>query len=268
MVRKLLGAAIVLAISLALVGCAQAGGTGPADTSAQDSSSNAAAGTSAQVENASSAADEAASDLRSYTVARIDGNIDASADIDWSGIAQLDIDNAQWLDAYGILAHAQLCYDDEALYVHMWAEEQDIRAEHSKDELCPSCYEDSCLEFFITPVGGDARYMNFEFNPNCAVCSEIGTHKEDRVALVPRDDIYNASSALTDDGWEIFYEVPFDYLRNFFPGFEVQSGSQVRANFYKCGNLTANKHYLSWNPIDSDTPNFHMPESFGLLIFG
>ena len=257
--RKLLGAAFVLAAAIALAGCAQTGGQRSADTSAQDSSPSAV--------GESSMAVEASSDLSSYTVTRINGDIAASADIDWSTIPQLDIDNAQWQDAYGILAHAQLCYDDNALYVHMWAEEQNIRAEHQQDELCPSCYEDSCLEFFISPIEGDARYMNFEFNPNCAVCSEIGTQKTGRVALVPRDDVYGASSNRTDDGWEIFYELPFDYLRNFYPEFQAQSGTQVRANFYKCGNLTEHKHYLSWNPIDSDTPNFHMPECFGVLVF-
>lgn len=23
-----------------------------------------------------------------------------------------------------------------------------------------------------------------------------------------------------------------------------------------------------WSPVDSDTPNFHVPEPFGILIFG
>ena len=259
--KKLFGTAIALAMAaaFALAGCGQTGSSSTANTSAPDSSPSAAAESSAVV--------EIPSDLRSYTVSRIDGPVDASASIDWSGIPQLDIDNAQWLDAYGILAHAQLCYDDTALYVHMWAEEQDIRAEHQRDELSPSCYEDSCLEFFISPIEGDARYMNFEFNPNCAVGSEIGTQKTGRVALIPRDDVYNASSDRTDDGWEIFYTLPFDYLRNFYPEFQAQSGTQVRANFYKCGNLTEHKHYLSWNPIDTDAPNFHVPECFGMLIF-
>ena len=40
----------------------------------------------------------------------------------------------------------------------------------------------------------------------------------------------------------------------------------MRGNFYKCGNLTTNKHYLAWNHVDSETPNFHVPESFGTLM--
>jgi hypothetical protein len=39
----------------------------------------------------------------------------------------------------------------------------------------------------------------------------------------------------------------------------------IRANFYKCGDLTAHPHFLSWNPIDLPKPDFHRPEFFGTL---
>ena len=200
--------------------------------------------------------------LKSYTVVRVDGAPD------WSVIEELDIDDAPWGDSYGIRAHAQLCYDDQALYVRMWATEQDVRATYTQDDPCPKCYEDSCLEFFMQPVSGDARYMNWEFNPNCAVGNEIGVQKTGRVGLVAEPDTFNAASARTEEGWEITYQIPWDYIHMFYPGFEPTEGLQVRANFYKCGNLTAHKHYLVWNPVDSDTPNFHVPESFGILVFG
>lgn len=115
------------------------------------------------------------------------------------------------------------------------------------------------------PVTGDARYLNFEFNPNCAVCVQIGTTKTDRTRLVRTDNLFNAVSTCTEDGWEITYCVPFDFIRSFYPEFFVESGMQLRGNFYKCGNLTEQKHYLSWNAIESDTPNFHKPECFGVL---
>ena len=145
-------------------------------------------------------------------------------------------------------------------------QEADIRAEYPADDLLADTYEDSCLEFFLSPVAGDTRYLNFEFNPNCAVGAQIGTEKANRTRLVRTDDVYAASSARTEDGWEITYKLPFDFIRQFYPDFTAESGDVLRGNFYKCGNLTASKHYLSWNPIDSDTPNFHVPECFGELV--
>lgn len=211
-------------------------------------------------ESSGSVAVPADTNAKTYIIAHIKG------EPDWKGIAQIDIDDAEWTDSFGICAHAQLCYDDQAIYVHMWAEEQDVRATYTADDPFAKCYEDSCLEFFLAPLADDARYLNFEFNPNCAVCNEIGTHKEGRVRLLPDADVLAASSARTDDGWEIFYKVPFDYIRTLYPAFEAAPGMQMSGNFYKCGNLTVNKHYLTWNPIDSDTPNFHVPASFGILV--
>jgi len=39
------------------------------------------------------------------------------------------------------------------------------------------------------------------------------------------------------------------------------------ANFYKCGDDTSKRHYLSWNPVKTPNPDFHRPEYFGTLNF-
>lgn len=45
------------------------------------------------------------------------------------------------------------------------------------------------------------------------------------------------------------------------------SGLEAKANFYKCGDNTSKPHYLSWNPIGTESPDFHRPDFFGNLIF-
>ena len=47
-----------------------------------------------------------------------------------------------------------------------------------------------------------------------------------------------------------------------------RQGVKLRGNFYKCGDLTRYEHYGMWNPVQSDTPDFHRPESFGELVLG
>jgi hypothetical protein len=71
----------------------------------------------------------------------------------------------------------------------------------------------------------------------------------------------------TEDGWEITYQIPYSFLRLFYPDFQAAPGKKMRANFYKCGDYTVQEHYLSWNPVESQIPDFHRPESFGQLIF-
>jgi hypothetical protein len=40
----------------------------------------------------------------------------------------------------------------------------------------------------------------------------------------------------------------------------------LRANFYKCADNTRIPHYVSWNPIEVASPDFHRPEFFGELL--
>ena len=253
--KKLALITLVLAVTTLICGCSAQGGS----TSNGSASSNETSASKLASAPASQTAVPPA-DTKSYTIVRIDG------EPNWDGIASLDIDDAEWTDSFGISAHAKLCHDDQAIYVRMWAEEQDVRATYTPDDPLANCFEDSCLEFFVSPLADDARYLNFEFNPNCAVCNEIGTQKTDRIRLLPKTDVFNASSSRTKDGWEITYQIPFDYIRTLYPEFNSQPGMQMRGNFCKCGNLTTNKHYLTWSHIDSDTPNFHVPNSFGILV--
>ena len=169
-----------------------------------------------------------------------------------------------WEPDCGVRSFGQLCYDDSNRYVHLRAVEKDIRAEYTAP-LSP-VYQDSCLEFFFMPEGGD-RYFNFEMNPNGCLYIELGHNRSDRF-IQYRDDIsdrFDIKTAKTDDGWEVFYRIPLDFIRLFYPDFEF-IGS-LRANIYKCGDMTTAKHYLSWNPVTSQKPDFHRPQDFGEMIF-
>ncbi|MBP0973984.1 MAG: hypothetical protein J5851_08780 [Oscillospiraceae bacterium] len=188
-----------------------------------------------------------------------------SGEPDWDSIPAVPIDQVLWTDDFGIRGAAQLCYDSEHLYVHLSAVESDIRAENT-EPLAP-VYQDSCLEFFFQPEGAD-KYFNIEMNPNGCVCMEYGPAKTDRFALVRGNivEYFNIRTDRTADGWEAFYDIPLDYFRYFFPDYEFTG--VLYGNFYKCGNLCTNKHFLAWKPIDLASPDFHRPEFFGTLVYG
>ena len=42
---------------------------------------------------------------------------------------------------------------------------------------------------------------------------------------------------------------------------------EIKANFYKCGDELQTPHFLSWNPIKIENPDFHRPDFFGTLEF-
>ena len=198
--------------------------------------------------------------MRSYTIQKISGAPD------WNVLPALDIDTRLWSPETGIQAHAQICWDESALHVHLWAKEAHVRAEQTG--LLDMPCEDSCLEFFFAPVPGDKRYFNIEYNPNASLFLGLGYDRNAYTRLILTDAFsFDPKPARTVDGWEIAYSIPFAFIRLFFPAFDPKPGDEMRANCFKCGDLTPQEHYLSWNPVTSENPDFHRPCDFGTMVF-
>ncbi len=196
--------------------------------------------------------------MKQYTIARVSGKPD------WNAVPALAIDEQLWRPPVDISAWAQIAWDDTQLYVRLRAREAHIRAEHTGPLGMPC--EDSCLEFFFCPIPDDPRYFNIEYNPNA--CQYLGFGDgQNLTRLLPERDWFDAAPRRTGDGWQIEYAVPFAFVRMFAPDFRPVSGGSIRANCYKCGDLTAAEHYLAWNPCTSDAPSFHRPQDFGLMVF-
>ena len=197
--------------------------------------------------------------MKTYTVIR------RNEPFSWEQVPAVKMDSLLMPTESDVTAEARLCYDDNALYVHLSAVEKNIRAQHfgPLDEIC----EDSCLEFFLAPVWGDNRYFNIECNPNGAIYLGFGSHIGNLVRLIGESPVIIPKPERKADGWEVTYTVPLSFLRQFFPDFSMKSGTKMRGNFYKCGDLTEIPHYFCWNPMPLlPRASFHNPDSFGTLI--
>ena len=183
---------------------------------------------------------------------------------DWSAVPQLSVDLPLWIPDCGIRAMGQFCHDDRFLHVRLRAAERLIRSEYTAP-LSP-VYRDSCLEFFFMPEGED-RYLNFEINPNGCLYIGFGRGRDNRMALYPDGlaEQFALHAARKPDGWEVTYRIPLSFLRLFWPGFSFSDA--LRANVYKCGDWTEQPHFLVWNPVVSEKPDFHRPQDFGIMRF-
>ena len=157
-----------------------------------------------------------------------------------------------------------------AIYVDFQVSGRYIRAINSEN-LSPVA-QDSCVEFFISPTA-DNYYFNFEFNCIGAVNASHRRERKfpTRLSTEEIDSIRRYPSLGTTpfeerDGvhsWRLLVAIPLCLIglrTNVFP-------LTVTGNFYKCGGRTSEPHYLSWSPIDSPAPDFHLPATFGQLIF-
>ena len=197
--------------------------------------------------------------MEKYTIVR------RGDSLDWDSVPSLVMDRQPLPRQHNITAKAQLCYDDKALYVRLQATEKDIRAQHTGllDEIC----EDSCLEFFFCPQEADSRYFNIEVNPNGAMFLGFGTGLADLQRLIPEHPPILPQIVRTEDGWVLEYAIPYSFVRLFFPDFSPAPGKSIRANCYKCGDLTSVPHWLCWNEVPAEPFTFHCPAHFGIMHF-
>lgn len=130
-------------------------------------------------------------------------------------------------------------------------------------------WEDSCVEFFLS--FDNLGYYNFEFNCIGTPLVAFGSARANRTFLpVPliKKIICKAENHENASGnfhWELSVTIPIEVFQ--FHKIDSLKGTIAHANFYKCGDLTPEPHFLCWNHIDSPTPDFHLPEFFGQLHF-
>lgn len=136
-------------------------------------------------------------------------------------------------------------------------------------------HKDSCVEFFIDPLQ-NGNYYNFEVNCIGTVHLAYGSGRHGRKFVDPGliADKIRVKSTLGhrpfgEKGgghtWEMTLIIPADVF--VFSGSVQLKNLTCKANFYKCGDDTPKKHYLSWNRISTKRPDFHRPEYFGTLVF-
>lgn len=168
----------------------------------------------------------------------------------------------------------RIAYSNDEIYLQYVVKERYIRAFYTEDEGSAP-YKDSCVEFFIIPSSTDSIYYNLELN-----CIGVGTFAggagrqnrtrfgNDVTSQIRRVSTLGNEGFDTKEGdfeWRITIALPVSLFS--LNRIEPLRGRSVKANFYKCGDDLPKRHYLSWNPIGTERPNFHTPLFFGELLF-
>jgi hypothetical protein len=135
-------------------------------------------------------------------------------------------------------------------------------------------HKDNCVEFFIAMEPGEG-YYNIEFN--CfGICSTGYRYEGEERKFLPEEVIdkikrsitlkSSAESSATKYEWELTMVIPIDVF--IFSKLNSFTGKKARGNFFKCGDDLPEPHFLAWNMIVSEKPDFHLPDFFGGLEFG
>lgn len=160
-----------------------------------------------------------------------------------------------------------VAHNVEAIFLKYYVSEKETKTVYT--EINDPVYRDSCVEFFISLDQG-ITYYNLEFNSNGVCLAGYGSGRENR-KLLPATIIARIESSThrnpTPDGcyWELSLKVPASVFC--FHDLQDLTGKTLWGNFYKCGDDLADPHFVAWNTITSEEPDFHLPEYFGKLTF-
>ncbi len=134
-------------------------------------------------------------------------------------------------------------------------------------------YKDSCVEFFISVDG--VNYYNFEFSCIGTIHLAHGPGRGNRKPVDPGiikkieiESTLGKQPFAEKKGnfeWEMVIRIPVEILA--FDNLKSFKGLKATANFYKCGDETSEPHFVTWNPVKTENPDYHRPEYFGKVLF-
>ncbi len=178
-----------------------------------------------------------------------------------------------WPEAYPYTPQAKfyIAHNGDMLFLKFRVSEQYTMAKISVDN--GEAWTDSCVEFFLAL--DDSGYYNFEFT--CIGKALLGFRKERPDAVHGTPEIMQSIRRYTtlgeknfdekegDNIWELTVAIPASTL--FRHQIKKWSGIHANVNAYKCGDNLSKPHYLSWKPINTPSPDFHVPRCFYPVIF-
>lgn len=183
------------------------------------------------------------------------------------------VDEVNWKDfSYKPDVGFTIAYTGKEILLKYYVTEDWFKAE--KTESNQMVCEDSCVEFFVSP-SDDRIYYNLEFNGigTCLLGSGTGrknsTRADPEIISRIRRKTSVGEKILSERNGEFSWTITMAIPLNVFFHHEITElkGRVFRANFYKCGDKLSVPHYVTWNPVATETPDYHRPEFFGLLKF-
>ena len=161
--------------------------------------------------------------------------------------------------------YVQLAYDEEGITVRFTVdgESNPLRNKH---EHLAYVHEDSCVEFFANFAPEESKhYINFEANAAGYMNVAFRTSRYDAEPLALADiEAFCITPVLYENYWTLTYKIGFDFIKKYYPTFDISKCEYILGNFYKCGDLTEMKHYVSYFMM-GDKPDYHRPEYFGKI---
>lgn len=181
------------------------------------------------------------------------------------------IDSVNWEKEfpYRPLSSFTIAHDGSNIYIDFFVRCNYLKAENYENNSPVS--QDSCVEFFVAPKG-DNHYWNFEFNCIGTINASHRTERKNPTRLNDKElaQVIRYASCGNKPfqelegifSWNLLVIIPLSLIGVEYYGSPIA----MKGNFYKCASGCTQPHYMSWNPINTEKPDFHRQEFFGNII--
>lgn len=180
---------------------------------------------------------------------------------------KLAVSDYRWLRGYEPEVTAAVVYvEGEGFLIRMECAEREPKAVYTQPDD-PVC-RDSCMECFINFAPEKSKnYVNLEANALGTLHCKFGPGRGGRKPLkdmgIPMPEL---TARRTEERWSLEFFFPLGSIRALYGKNGFSAGDRLLANFYKCGDETAEPHFGMWSGVDTPEPDFHRSEFFGELI--
>ncbi len=215
-----------------------------------------------------------------YMVAKLNSPIVIDANWNkkaWQGVDSIKIENRMGsLPGFIPITYAKMLYNDQNVYVIFKVQDRFVRI--VTNEINGPVWEDAAAEFFFSPdMAAPLKYFNLEMTGGgtplmCYNTFPLELHYLDTIDIKEIEIAHSlpelVPKEITDSvTWSLEYKVPLALIEKYANVTRPAPGINWMANFYKCASNNSNPHYFTWAKVVSPSPNFHLPEYFGKLIF-
>jgi len=175
----------------------------------------------------------------------------------------------QWGDTKDIKVKLELFHTKTDLLLEFDIIEKELRMESKFNN--DKVYEDSCVEFFVKRCDSK-EYLNFEISASSFMLVGKGDSRFDRVLFSNKEiseikrDISILEVNRNNCHWRVNISINLVKWGLLNDGENIEN-LILKGNFYKCGDKLKEPHYLSLFSINSESPNFHVPNSFKEILF-
>lgn len=178
------------------------------------------------------------------------------------------IDSLNWAKEYPYrpLTIVNCAHSGTALYLDFFVRSNYLRAENSMNNS--PVWDDSSVSLFMQAQNG-GEYVNIDIN--CIGAINAARRRTRRPVTRFTDEEIGRISVIASCGnrpfkeveglftWNLLVMIPFRLLGIEYIGKPVS----VKGNFCKCATGTSQPHFLTWSPVVTMEPDFHVPDAFG-----